>query len=177
MRHIEGLVCIVRLNNDYQEEILFGPNRGLGQGSYENFYTNGLTPFSSFDEARSGRSELLERTAKSREFNQVGLGQVVINLAEVAEDIFRMECLRDFVVANIQKEGQQTTYEFFGRADFGRRQYGHLYGSPLTCNGFRPFPRSNYKMVLYYVGDTGRQAGFTTLATFQLKRLRSSMSK
>lgn len=161
MKTIQGFVCIVIMN---RREILFGKNMGGGQGHYENFCTNDMTPFKDVSEAQIAKDELQKRSS----IQKVSLAELHICLAETMEEIFLLQKEKKIIV--IRKAPDKfLPIVLIGKFEESCNRYP-LYGSELSDNGMRPF--TSFEKAHYTAGEESRQASCpATLATFEIKRL------
>lgn len=170
MRHIEGFVDTVIVLSTFYREMLFGKNMGDGQGTYEAFYSNGLTPFSTLEEARTAKLELVERQHEDREFGRIGIARILMDLAETEGEVYDLEGETSLlVVTRTSIISGRFDYHMYGQLVEGRMIDGHINGTPLESNGYQPI--SDFKLALMMARDTSRQKGWTNLAVFQLDRL------
>lgn len=161
MRKIQGFVCIVAID---RSEVLFGKNMGRGQGHYESFQSNNLTPFRDCHEAEIAADELRQR----KDICRVSIAIVKMVLAEARREFSAFWNKKSLVVVrNMPEFGEiiligAPVDEYFSRYP--------LYGALLTENGLRPF--SSFQPAEFTAVEEARQTQCpVSIAIFKIKRL------
>jgi hypothetical protein len=163
MRKIEGFICIAAIEG---REILFGKNMGKGQGSWQNFETNDLTPFADFSVAKIAKSELENRNR----FEKISIAKIEMEVMETEDEInlLRRRKKGHWVVVRKISEWGETS--LIGASVERSPSRYPVYGAWLTENGITPF--SDFEAVEWTAGEEARQAQCAALiAAFKIKRL------
>lgn len=162
MRLIKGIVCIAKNVMGYG--ILFGKNMGKGTDHYENFCSNGMTPFKNIAEARTAGAEI----KMIQDIVSVSLVRIKIDVAENNEELCSLKRKKSLIV--IRKE-----VDFEGLVLIGHLPDGHhgrypLLGAELSDNDMEPL--TSFDVAEYVAQEEHRQSACpVSIASFKFKRL------
>jgi len=161
MRKIRGLICIAVSKSG---GFFFGKNMGGGRiGAFENFQTNGLTPFVSLAEAEVAKEEI--RMISDFKINGVSIIHIEMGLAETMQEIYSLRRKRNLIV--VRKD--DNNFLLIGKLNEKFCRYP-LYGSLLQDNGMQPF--NSFKNAEWTAKEENRQSGCPVfMATLKIKRL------
>lgn len=169
MRSVEGYLITARSSVPIKQEWLFGRSINYPNQPYENFSTNGLSPFVELEELRIAYQKFYKfyGNRKKREFNRIGFASISMEIAQNLEETEQLRSSTNLVVLKINPD---SFIDMIGRGVRGGARLGYIPGCLLETNGFRPFP--NYERAYHCGLEVNRQGQCSALlATFEFKRV------
>jgi len=151
MREIEGYLSIGSTGN---LNVLYGPGSGVERRVFQPFQTNGLSPFSSHQEAMSAKEEIGKEI---KDFKSLRVAKIKLSIAQNREDLNAFKELQRFVV--VVDRG-------FDQLLIGRIVDGKPYfdiGAPFQANGLKAI--EGLEETLWMTSEATRKGyGTATLA-------------
>ncbi len=164
MREIKGIVCVASLNAPKSiDTVVFGPNVNLPfPKSYQDFVSNGLTPFPDRVAAIPAYRELQTRT----DLQSPLLAALEMRLQETEDELELFRRYRRFVVV-LQYQGKPS--EIFGLPHQDGQKVGHI-GTTFFTSGM--WPIKDFEQARYVAAQANRQGhGSGHLATWKFEYL------
>ena len=167
MRIIDGYVCVTDV---YQSkfQVLFGPAVNAQMRIYENFETNGLTPYTTLADAERGKRKLERR----QDLRKRRLARINMVLAENATEITAFREKTELVVVMLGKEESR----LLGGYRPALPTAHPLPGSFMIDTGFKTW--DTFAEAEHLAGEVQRQGRTpATLGTFSLEYLVNGQKK